>query len=192
MRSVIRRIRRLQRALPPIPPPRLVTEDDRRWAATTAALLRQMDPTHARVVREDLKRADGRGHQLNGLTIAFIACAWHHLRENQPLALPPEVAAIYLSGKYSATVYDCEDCGYDLPVLWPDPNAIPPTPLRVYFPQCPLCDGKVGWHAFYIKHRRYKSAGALLPHKPSQDAVECGATNSRNSVTMGEPTGVGS
>ena len=98
MRSVIRRIRRLQRALPPIPQPRLVTEDDRRWAATTAALLRQMDPTHARVVREDLKRADGRGHQLNGLTIAFIACAWHHLRENQPLALPPEVAAIYLSG----------------------------------------------------------------------------------------------
>ena len=173
MRSVIRRIRRLERALPPKPPPRLATGDDQRWAATAATLLERMDPAHARVVREDLKRARSRdGHQPTGLTIAFIACAWHHLRENQPLALPLEVAAIYLSGKYSATVYDCEDCGYDLPVLWPDPNANPPTPLRVYFPRCPLCDGKVGWHAFYVKHRRYKSAGALLPHNPWQDAGE--------------------
>jgi hypothetical protein len=171
MRSVIRRICRLEAALPPMPPPRLMTDADRQWAATTAALLGQMDPTHARVVREDLKRADSRGgHQLNGLTIAFIECAWHHLRENQPLALPPEVAAIYLSGEYSASVYDCEDCGYDLPVLWPDPHAIPPTPLRVYFPRCPLCGGTVGWHAFYFKHRRYKSAGALFPPGASPEA----------------------
>jgi hypothetical protein len=109
-------------------------------------LLERMDPTHARLVWDDLKRVRGDSNKRYcDFTVSVFQRVRNHLKENQPLAFPAEVAAIYLSGEYSATTYDCENCGYDLPTRWPNPNANPPTSMRIFFEGCPLCGGKVWW-----------------------------------------------
>ena len=172
MRSMINRIHRLEALIPPFPPPKPKTVADLKWVATTGILLERMDPTHARLVLEDLKRVCGGSNERHcDLTVSVWERVRNHIKQNQPLVFPAAVASIYLSGEYSATTYDCEDCGYDLPTKWPNPNANPPTPQRIYFERCPLCGGNVGWHAFYAKHRIYKQQGALFPGQVLPDAI---------------------
>ena len=165
MRSLMRRIHRLQAIIPPLPPPRPETEADRKWAAAIGVLLERMDPAHARLVRDDLKRVRRNyNERYCDFTVSALMRVVNHLKEGQPLEFPAAVAAIYLSGQYSATTYECEDCGYDLPTKWPDRNANPPTLFRNYFERCPLCGGKVGGgsYAYYAKHGFSKKQGALF------------------------------
>jgi hypothetical protein len=163
MQSLMKRVHRLEALIPRVPAPGPKTEADRKFAATMRILLERMDPNHARLVLDDLKRVHS---DPNERYCDFTVSVWervrNHLKENQPLVFPAEVAGIYLSGEYSATKYDCEDCGYDLPTKWPDRYANPPTPMRIYFERCPLCGGKVGWHAFYAKHKIYKHKGGIV------------------------------
>jgi hypothetical protein len=173
MRSMKTRIHRLQTLIPPVPPPKPRTEAERKLAATVGTLLERMDPAHARVVLDDLQRVGGDSDKgYRDFTVSVLIRARNHLKENQPLEFPAEVAAIYLSGEYSATTYECEDCGYDLPTKWPDRHADPPTPFRNYFERCPLCGGKVGGYAYYSKHGICKQQGALFARPVFPDAVE--------------------
>jgi hypothetical protein len=53
------------------------------------------------------------------------------------LAMPPDVADVYLSDPDALPLHSCEDCGYRVP--------------HQYFQECPLCGGRVGWNAYWHK-----------------------------------------
>jgi hypothetical protein len=54
-------------------------------------------------------------------------------------AMPPTVADVYLAHPGAIALHDCEDCGYEVP--------------HEYFERCPLCGGRIGWYAFWNKHK---------------------------------------
>jgi len=56
------------------------------------------------------------------------------------LAMPPEVAEVYLAHPEALPLHDCEDCGYKLP--------------HGFFEKCPLCSGRVGFSAFFLKRQQ--------------------------------------
>jgi hypothetical protein len=56
------------------------------------------------------------------------------------LAMPPEVAEVYLAHPDALPFHDCEDCGYKLP--------------HGYFESCPLCGGRIGWYGYWSKHAK--------------------------------------
>jgi len=65
---------------------------------------------------------------------------WPH-KEIPPevgFAMPPVVADVYLRDG-ALPLHECEDCGYKLP--------------HGYFDACPLCDGRIGYEA-YFKRRK--------------------------------------
>ena len=61
------------------------------------------------------------------------------IRPEVALAMPPHVVEVYLAHPYVLALHDCEDCGYEVPVE--------------YFKECPLCRGRVGWYAYWEKHK---------------------------------------
>src|SRR5437868_3291383 len=119
MRSIMRRVRRLQTLIPPSPPPKPETEEDRKFAETVRMLLQRMDPTHAGLVIDDLNAADhDSGRSRSRLTTVVFERVMLHLEKHQPLELPAKVAVLEMSGEGSCTTYNCEDCGYELPGNW--------------------------------------------------------------------------
>jgi hypothetical protein len=44
-----------------------------------------------------------------------------------------------------------------VPFDFAHPLAQPPRPVTVYFDNCPVCGGTVGWNAFYSKHGYFKA-----------------------------------
>lgn len=79
----------------------------------------------------------------------------------RPLALPGIVADVYLErlefGESVSTVHDCEDCGYELPIITrvltgDEYLAGVKAKGRRFFDSCPLCGGAVGYCAFYLKN----------------------------------------
>lgn len=172
MRSIMRRIQRLQTVIPPIPPPKPLTEEDREFSATIERLLQRMDPAHVRVVLADFTAVgSGSNKQHCKLTVAVFERVYNHLKENQPLQLPAKVAALETINE-GFTTYNCEDCGYDLPSNWPRVSATPPATSMFHFDPCPLCGGKVGWHAFYMKHKLYREQLPLAAEQSIPDAME--------------------
>ena len=168
----MRRIQRLQTVIPLVPSPKPIAEEDRKFAKTVIALLQRMDPTHAGLVIDDIKAADadsGRSHCR--LTMVVFVRVMLHLEKYQPLELPAKVAVLEMSNK-GWTTYNCEDCGYDLPSNWPRVSATPPATSMFHFDPCPLCGGKVGWHAFYMKHKRYREQVPLLAEQSIPGATE--------------------
>jgi hypothetical protein len=115
-----------------------------------------MDPQHAQMVRQDLRRPRNaiieNGPRYRKLTMMAIRCVYLHLSDGTPLALPGTAGAVYLDDPSAVALHDCEDCGYRVPVGYPDANADPPKPPRIYFQRCPLCSGKVGYCAFYKRN----------------------------------------
>ena len=172
MPSIMRRVRRLQTLIPPIPPPKPETEEDKRFRETVITLLQRMDPTHAGVVIDDLNTPDqDSGGSHCRLTVAVFERVYNHLKKNQPLQLPIKVSLLEMIDE-GWTTYNCEDCGYDLPSNWPRVSATPPAASMFIFDPCPLCGGRVGWHAFYMKHKRYREQVPLAEEQSVPDAVE--------------------
>jgi hypothetical protein len=83
------------------------------------------------------------GPRFSKLTIHALRYIYRHLSEGTPLALPFSVASVYLDDPNVMAAHDCEECGYRVPVGCPEPLAIPPKPVRVYFERCPLCGGRL-------------------------------------------------
>jgi hypothetical protein len=173
MKNMMRRVRRLQSIIPPVPPPKPITEEDRKFSAMAAILLQRMDPAHARLVTDDLKAVgrDSSQHYSN-LTFVVFERVMNHLKKNQPLELPAKVAMLEMSGEGGATTYNCEDCGYDLPGNWPRLNSDWTTPSQISYEPCPLCGGKVGWHAFYTKHKCNREQVPLLAEQTLPDVMK--------------------
>ena len=61
------------------------------------------------------------------------------IRPEVALAMPPEVAEVYLQHQHALPLHDCEACGYRVP--------------HGFFEQCPLCGGRVGWNAYWHRHK---------------------------------------
>lgn len=51
------------------------------------------------------------------------------------MAMPPEVAQVYLEHESTMPLHDCRECGYKVP--------------HELFKACPLCGGHVGWYAYW-------------------------------------------
>jgi hypothetical protein len=168
----MKRIQRLQTVIQPIPPPKPLTEEDREFSATIERLLQRMDPAHVRLVLADFNAVGSDSSKQHcKLTVAVFERAYNHLKKNQPLQLPIKVAALEMIDE-GFTNYNCEDCGYDLPSNWPVLDANSPRSSRYHFEPCPLCGGKVGWHAYYSKHKCYREQVPLSPEQTLPDAME--------------------
>jgi hypothetical protein len=157
MKFLSQRIQRLEAALPPLQKKEPVCFPP--WLGEIFnKLLSTMDPTHARLVRDDFRGlATGReGGILEGLAIERVGV---HLEEARPLALPPAVAAIYLKCEHASVSHQCEDCGYEVPV-W-IPHQYSKEPILKYFPQCPLCGGNTGLLGFALKQKYHTPAHRL-------------------------------
>ena len=55
------------------------------------------------------------------------------------LARPPVVADVYLADRHALPLHQCEECEYRVP--------------HQYFIECPLCAGRVGWYAYWRRHK---------------------------------------
>ena len=68
--------------------------------------------------------------------------------------MPPEVAAIHLSGGAAMLLHDCEDCGFRTPVT---PGEYKGKPAVHHFDSCPLCGGRIGYDA-HFKEKKSEAA----------------------------------
>jgi len=90
------------------------------------------------------------------------AARWSTLQG--PLALPPEVAQVYLDDRDAWAAHDCEDCGYPVPVRTGKS-------LQRYFERCPLCGGRTGYSAYYLKHGQPERQGQEVAADAEEDAL---------------------
>jgi hypothetical protein len=138
------------------------TEADLAFTSALGKLLETMDQKHARIIRDlvtSLRDPNTTpGGRFSDLTVAAIQRVERHIREGLPLALPPAVAQVYLDEPGLVAIHDCEDCGYEVPIGYPEPQASPSKPVRIYFERCPLCGGKTGYYAFYRRNVQLKNA----------------------------------
>src|SRR5438067_1481126 len=99
MKNMMRRVHRLETLIPPIPPPKPETEEEKKFTATVITLLQRMDPTHAGLVIDDLNAADhDSGRSRSRLTMVVFERVLLHLEKHQPLELPAKVAVLEMSG----------------------------------------------------------------------------------------------
>jgi hypothetical protein len=160
MKNLLKRIRQLEQHVPVQPTAR--TDEDSPLSEAFTNLLLSMDEHHAGLIIEDLEgvHEDSVASQFGRLTLAAFDCVQHHLSRGTPLEFPAEVAIVYLADPNAKPVHDCADCGYRLPFTWARPLSKPPRPVTAYFDCCPLCGGRVGWHAFSC-NRGYCPEGAF-------------------------------
>ena len=64
------------------------------------------------------------------------------------LAMPPAVAEIYLK-HHAIALHDCADCGFEVPIT-PGGNG---TSAVQHFEACPLCGGRTGYAAYYLRRK---------------------------------------
>jgi hypothetical protein len=132
-------------------------------------LMEWMDPSHACIVRQEVlggRQAPDGEPRYSKLTINALRYIYRHLSDGTPLALPFSVAAVYLEDPNVMAYHDCEECGYRVPVGCPEPLAIRPKPVRLYFERCPLCGGRIGYAAF-----RRRNASAIAGERVNSDAA---------------------
>jgi hypothetical protein len=83
-----------------------------------------------------------------------------------PARIPAEVIDVYLTDDAALPMQHCEDCGLLLP-LRPGRHCGPPVePPQSYFDTCPICNGRVGWYAYWHKHGRNPGGASDLPRQP--------------------------
>jgi hypothetical protein len=70
------------------------------------------------------------------------------VRFGTPLALPPEVAQIYVDDPDAYARDDCEDCGYLAPLRARVTRVQNLIVIHRYFPSCPLCGGRTGAYRY--------------------------------------------
>ena len=132
----------------------------RRWHAAIDRLVATMDPEHAQFVHDWLEEHingkllggpcdDGQRHvcpqcvdRLNPPALpraVWLMLLDHTFGSGAPVAMPPEVADIYLNDPDAYPLDPCEGCGYLMPMrctFSPDGRY---RPLATYVGACPVC-----------------------------------------------------
>ena len=131
---------------------------ERRWNAAVDRMRETMDPEHARLVADWLRQhVNGKRHGphvdapdhvcprcIDRLSPPALARAvWFmlldHMTSGEPVAMPPNVAEVYLSDPQAYPANPCEGCGYLLPAqarLRPDGSY---RHVGLYLGACPVC-----------------------------------------------------
>ena len=159
MRSVASRLQRIEACLPRRPVRRPLSDADTQYWDAFESLLRKMDPDHANLLQSELRLWAGARHrgirfEISSLLFAAFKIVKRHLEKGTPLVMPAELAMIYISNPDLDSWYECEDCGYELPV-----RRARQQEQTIYFARCPLCDGQVSWCGFLVKQSRKKLEG---------------------------------
>ena len=120
-----------------------------------------MDPDHANVLKRELKlwavaRHRGSHFEISSLLWSAFRIVKRYVATRTPLVMPAEVAAIYISNPDLDSWYECEDCGYELPVRRARQAEQEQT---IHFALCPLCGGQVSWCGFSVEQSRKKLSG---------------------------------
>lgn len=123
---------------------------DERFAAAWQILLAGMTAEHAKLVIEayEVSRTwspkaspdDAGARLLRRCEQAVSRALYAHwpYSEIPPkvlLAMPADVAEVYIEDPSALPLHDCEHCGYAVP--------------HQHFSSCPLCGGRVGWYAYW-------------------------------------------
>jgi len=158
MRSIASRLTRIEACLPRRPVRRPLSDADVQCWDAFESLLRKMDPDHANMLKRELWLWAGARHrgirfEISSLLFAAFKIVKRHLEKGTPLVMPAEVAAIYVANPELDSSYECEDCGYELPVRRARQSEQEQT---IYFTRCPLCDGQVSWCGLLVKQSRKK------------------------------------
>jgi hypothetical protein len=133
-------------------------DQERRWAAAVEALRVTLDPEHARMIADWVSgpdaaaRGDGHGHGRQRvcrrcvldsdpppLVRAVFLMLVDSLASGAPVAMPADVAAIYLADPDAYPANPCKGCGYPLPTrsrVLPDGNY---RHIGAYDGACPVC-----------------------------------------------------
>lgn len=165
--SLERRLERLEQDLHVFQ--REPTEEDMRWAAAWRQVVATMVPEHHRVLETHMKdEATGAKGRALSHAVADLCDKGYA----GPLAMPQEVAGVYLSDPSAMPLHDCEDCGFRLPIR-PGQAVATPTGLKnepavSYFKRCPLCGGRTGYYAYWTKHGKRGHAYLRLRLRPAR------------------------
>jgi hypothetical protein len=129
-------------------------------------LIASMDSSWGTILDADLRRwndALDRGARNGCSTLLYAAlhCIDRHLEYGTPLAMPSDVCRVYLADGEAKPQHYCADCGYAIPHAVRGLQSNAPRPASTYFESCPLCDGNVGWHAFFLRTGRRKTQQGL-------------------------------
>jgi hypothetical protein len=131
---------------------------EQRWAAAVETMRATFDPEHSKLIRDWLLgphapvRAVEHGHDVQrvcqrcmtdgnppALVRAALLILVDHLASGAPVALPPNVAEIYLSDPDAYPTNPCDSCGY----LLPTQSKISPNGtyqhVGWYLGACPVC-----------------------------------------------------
>jgi hypothetical protein len=140
MRSLKRRVRRLEAIVFPYTKPRVVTEQDLRYQELAVNLLNRIESVYAEAIVKNTQRlvaAKERGKSLamSNLNFGFGCTVRAHMISGAPLEFPAVVAEAYASSPNpdSVPLVQCMACRYSFPFgIGNEP-----------FKQCPLCGGDV-------------------------------------------------
>jgi hypothetical protein len=140
MRSMRRRLCRLEAILLPGLKPRVLKDADRRWEELCVDLLSRIDPDYADAIDQEgsawyKANEEGRTLELSNLCFGFYCTIRDHVLSNTPLEFPAVVAEAYASDLTwgPRNLVACASCRYRFP-RWG---------IGEPFKQCPLCGGGV-------------------------------------------------
>jgi len=84
------------------------------------------------------------------------------------LARPPEVAQVYLDHD-ALPLHDCEACGFRVPVTTGEYKG---RSAQRHFDACPLCEGHVGYAAYFLRRERETEPSEILKSQLSKSVRE--------------------
>jgi hypothetical protein len=131
------------------------TEEDRefqrRWEAVAEGLTdEQREHVERELTDPQVSGPGGRG--ASGPTGHVVML----LASDAPPVMHPEVARVYAEHPEAAPLHDCEDCGLGIPCRGGSKDA----PFHRWFDACPNCGGRVGYYAYFHKHKAEVAAHA--------------------------------
>jgi hypothetical protein len=128
------------------------TERIEQWHLWVVRLLETMPQDRARQVFEELTTVPP--EQWGPLTRHIETMATHatmgawdaYVKQGRPVALPEAVCAVLEANPEAdpRSAHDCEDCGFETPVL----RRAGPTYGWPFLTVCPLCGGAIRWQGF--------------------------------------------
>ena len=146
-----RRVRKLEVAT--------AAAQDARWHAAVTQIRSTMDPDHCRLVADWLRaNVDGKRlgpctgdpdhvfprclQRLHPPSLARAVWFWllHHMMTGAPVAMPPNVAEVYLNDPDAYPTNPCDGCGYLLPTQSKIRSNGTYRHVAAYVGTCPVCE----------------------------------------------------
>lgn len=150
----------IRRGLLASPGSREPTEEDLERGRRLDAILEGLTDAQREYVLGDLNDPEVMrpgGRRTSRLTRQILALV---IGTERPPIMHPDAAQVYIDDTDVSPLHECEDCGLGIPVRAGIIRGGRTIPAHRYFDRCPNCGGRVGYAAYFQKHKAEETPAA--------------------------------